>query len=67
MVWVVVALTVVLVVVLAGGRALRGRATDDRRGLDGNDPARPGAVDPADARGAVNRHSWMLGGGGSGG
>jgi hypothetical protein len=35
--------------------------------LEGNDPARTGAPTAADARGAVNRSSWMLGGGGGGG
>ena len=35
--------------------------------LDGNDPARADVVTDADARGAVNRNSWMLGGGGGGG
>jgi hypothetical protein len=36
--------------------------SDGPPGGDGSDGRRP-----ADARGAVNRHSWMLGGGGSGG
>jgi hypothetical protein len=35
--------------------------------LDGNDPARADVAADADARGAVNRNSWMLGGGGGGG
>lgn len=35
--------------------------------LDGNDLARFDALVPADARGAVNRNSWMLGGGGQAG
>jgi hypothetical protein len=34
--------------------------------LDGNDPTRADAVADADARGAVNRNSWMLGGEGGG-
>ena len=63
----------VAVVLLLAGLFLVGAVfafrTPSRTGprLDGNDPARAGAVADADARGAVNRNSWMLGGGGGGG
>ncbi|MCZ2817191.1 hypothetical protein [Modestobacter sp. VKM Ac-2984] len=46
------------------GRASRG---GDAAGRNGNDPARPDDPAAPDARGAVNRSSWMLGGGGGGG
>ncbi|MCZ2830956.1 hypothetical protein O2W14_19110 [Modestobacter sp. VKM Ac-2986] len=62
-----VAVVVLLALGVLVGCAVRAsdrRAPDDHVGLEGNDPARPGAVHPADARGAVNRNSWMLGGGG---
>ena len=51
----------------AMARAVRGGPAGEHTGLRGNDPAPADDVTAADARGAVNRHSWMLGGGGSGG
>jgi hypothetical protein len=58
---------VLLVLVGLGVRAGRPSGRGDAAGLHGNDPARPGDPAAPDARGAVNRSSWMLGGGGGGG
>jgi len=44
-------------------RAVR-RAPDRGPVLQGSDPAPAAPPTSADARGAVNRHSWMLGGSG---
>lgn len=49
------------------GLGVRSSGRGDAAGLDGNDPARPGDPAGPDARGAVNKSSWMLGGGGGGG
>ncbi|SDG74597.1 hypothetical protein [Klenkia brasiliensis] len=57
-----VAAVVVLVVVALVALLVRGL----RRRRAGFYAVDPGAS-PGDARGAVNRHSWMLGGGGGGG
>jgi len=48
-------------------RAARTAPGDEHAVLRGNDPAPAAPMTGSDARGAVNRHSWMLGGGGSGG
>jgi hypothetical protein len=56
-----------LVLVGLGVRAGRTSGPGDAAGLHGNDPARPGDPAGPDARGAVNKSSWMLGGGGGGG
>jgi hypothetical protein len=60
---------VLLTIRLVRARRRRDPATPDA-GWASNDPSGRAARDdsrPADARGGVNRHSWMLGGGGSGG
>ncbi len=63
----VLAVALLAVALLAGSRPAVGRR--HRRDQDAprpsNDPPRAGdPAGPADARGAVSRHSWMLGGGG---
>ena len=58
---------VLLTVRLVRARQRRGPSAP-RAGWASNDPpGRDAGERPADARGAVSRHSWMLGGGGSGG
>ncbi|MCZ2835889.1 hypothetical protein [Modestobacter sp. VKM Ac-2985] len=56
----------VLLLVLVG-LGVRASTRGDAAGRNGNDPARPDDPAAPDARGAVNRSSWMLGGGGGGG
>ena len=57
------------VTVLVTGLVVRGlrRRRDGWYDHDGATARSADPAAPADARGAVNRHSWMLGGGGSGG
>lgn len=57
-----VAAVVVLVVLVLGALLVRG-VRRRRAGWYAVDPQAPAA----DARGAVNRNAWMLGGGGGGG
>lgn len=65
---VLLALCAVLLTVRLVRARRRGAAVPDA-GRPSNDPPGRDADElrPADARGAVNRHGWMLGGGGSGG
>ena len=60
---------VLLTIRLIRARRRRDPATPDADWISSDPPGRDGQDGnrSADARGAVNRHSWMLGGGGSGG
>lgn len=63
-------LLVVLAVAVAVAAALylgRRRTSPDRADELPDGPLDRDRLDGPDARGAVNRNSWMLGGGGSGG
>ncbi|MGY2064199.1 hypothetical protein [Blastococcus sp. SYSU DS0619] len=64
--WVLIVLAVLVVVgaTLYVGRSRRRREWTDELPDGRLDRDR---MDGPDARGAVNKHSWMLGGGGSGG
>lgn len=65
---VLLALCAVLLAVRLVRARRRGPAVPEAGRTSNDPPGRDtGELRPADARGAVNRHSWMLGGGGSGG
>jgi hypothetical protein len=64
--WVVIVLAVLVVVLATVYAARRGRRRERTDELPDGRLDR-GRLDAPDARGAINRNSWMLGGGGSGG
>ncbi|MGY5884332.1 hypothetical protein [Modestobacter lacusdianchii] len=64
---VVVLVVLAVLVTVAAVVWLRRPARDEGPRLMGNDPAPYDDPAQADARGAVNKNSWMLGGGGGGG
>jgi hypothetical protein len=70
LVLVLIALCAVLLAVrMVRARRRRGPHSRDTGSMSNDPPGRAGGdvLRPADARGAVNRHSWMAGGGGVGG